>query len=266
MASAKGMKIADAGRDVSEVMEDGVITSGADRSANAQGGQPAVSMPRKFQTKDAMDDRMRQRMQLMDDKGMTPFGQVYYDDSVGRWLEKKEAATELANMDAWFGKNYNKASIAERQFAQQIYPEYYTEREKLMMEKAAMVVKLKAIQLRGPRNKEDLMLQYLVQSGKVQLPADWDKIGISTTEERLTDAQMTAQRANFARGLVRLPRFLTEREMQQNAATATTLGGNPANTAYVFGNQLGGVVPSQNRLFPNRTGPTLAREMINTLQ
>lgn len=265
MASAKGMKIANAGRDVSEVMEDGVITSGADRTANAQGGQPAVSMPRKFLSRDPMDDKMRQRLQLMDDKGMTPFGQVYYDDSVGRWLEKKEAATELANMDAWFGKNYNKASIAERQFAQQIYPEYYTEREKLMMEKAAMVVKLKAIQLRGPRNKEDLMLQYLVQSGKVQLPADWDKIGISTDAADLSGAQMTAQRANFARGLVRLPRFETEQQRSANATSAAALGGNPARVAHVFGQQLDRVTPDNNRLFPAGRD-TLAREMINTLQ
>lgn len=261
MASAKGMKIANAGRDVSEVMEDGVITAAPDNTPNAQGGQQAVAMPRKFLSRDPMDDKMRQRLQLMDKDGMTPFGQVYYDDSVGRWLEKKEAATELANMDAWFGQNYNKSSIAERQFAQQIYPEYYTEREKLMMEKAAMVVKLKAIQLRGPRNKEDLMLQYLVQSGKVQLPADWDRIGTST----LTAPDMTVQRANFARGLVRLPRFETNVERQVNARSAQTLGGNVRQTNNTFGQRLDLVTPADNRLFPAGQ-PTLAREMINTLQ
>lgn len=256
MASAKGMKIANAGRDVSEVMEDGVITAAPDNTPNAQGGQQAVAMPRKFLSRDPMDDRMRQRMQLMDKDGMTPFGQVYYDDSVGRWLEKKEAATELANMDAWFGENYNKSSIAERQFAQQIYPEYYTEREKLMMERAAMVVKLKAIQLRGPRNKEDLMLQYLVQSGKVQLPQDWDRIGISTL--KAPDATVQAQ--NFARGLVRLPRFETADQRVAFARSAKDLGGNTSLAARdAFGPDTN-IANSQNKLFPAIPGGTTLAE------
>lgn len=263
MASAKGMKIANAGRDVSEVMEDGVITAAPDNTPNAQGGQQAVAMPRKFLSRDPMDDKMRQRLQLMDKDGMTPFGQVYYDDSVGRWLEKKEAATELANMDAWFGQNYNKSSIAERQFAQQIYPEYYTEREKLMMERAAMVVKLKAIQLRGPRNKEDLMLQYLVQSGKVQLPKDWDRIGIST----LVAPDATVQEQNFARGLVRLPRFETLGQRVSNATTAKDLGGNTSFAQHVFGKGSDSIPTTQNRLFPaSRGGATLATATLNGLQ
>lgn len=265
--SKSGLKIADEARDVSERMEDGVFTSGADTSTVAQGGMAAPSMPRKFEARDRYDDIMEQKMKLMDNEGMTPFGQVYYDDKVGRWLEKKQAAVETANLDAWFGKQYNKASLAERQFAQQIYPEYYAERERLMMERAQMVVKIKSILLRGPRTPEDLHIQYLLNTGRIQLPPDWDRIGASSLTAEVPD--QAAQQARFTRQLVRLPRFLvpSQREANANSGTGRAVGGNPtlANQQR-FGQWEAGVEASKNQPFSTGPAGTLPSSTIGALK
>ena len=200
-APAEGMHLAREAQALTEKMRDNLVT-GDVQLRGTQGGAVPAQLPRKITAFDRMDDEMNTKMQLMDDQGMTPFGQVYYDDKVGRWLERKAAAVETANLDAWFNQEFNKPNLADRQFAQQIYPEFYRERERLMMERAQEVLKLKMIQLRGPQSKEDMYKLWLLNTGRVELPADWDRIG---SDGGQTTAAKRA--ANFRSGLVRLPLF-----------------------------------------------------------
>ena len=69
------------------------------------------------------------------------------------------------------------------------------------------------IQLRGPRTKEELQKLWLLSSGRVTLPENWDRIGENW------DAQ-PADQARFMQGLVRLPKFLTPNERKENVKTA----------------------------------------------
>jgi hypothetical protein len=201
-APNEGMHLAREAQSFTEKMRDNLVTGDVQRQGT-QGGAIPAQLPRKVVAFDRMDDEMNTKMQMMDDKGMTPFGQVYYDDKVGRWLERKAAAVETANLDAWFNKEFNKPNLADRQFAQQIYPEFYREREKLMMERAQEVLKLKMIQLRGPQSKEDMYKLWMLNTGRVELPDDWDRIGSDGGQVGNTDAQQR----NFRSGLVRLPLF-----------------------------------------------------------
>ena len=141
MSASEGMKLANEGQRLTEKMARGVITAPAS-TQGVQGGAQAVQFERNFTARDPMDDEMNTKMQLMDKEGMTPFGQVYYDDKVGKWLERKEAMNEVANFDAYFNREFNKNDLASRQFAQQIYPEFYSSREREMMVRAEEVVKL----------------------------------------------------------------------------------------------------------------------------
>lgn len=120
-AASEGGHLANEAQDMSEKFQQGVVT-GTANDTGTQGGAKAVQFQRKFGGADPMDNEMNQRMQLMDEDGMTPFGQVYYDDKVGKWLERKAQVEEVANLDAWFNSNFNKNNLADRQFAQQIYP------------------------------------------------------------------------------------------------------------------------------------------------
>jgi len=215
----EGMHLAREAQRLNENMRDNLVT-GANNNEGAQGGAGIVQLPRKLTAFDHMDDEMNTKMQLMDKTGMTPFGQVYYDDKVGKWLERKAAAVETANLDAWFNREFNKPDLAARQFAQQINPDFYRERERLMMERAQEVLKLKMIQLYGPQSKEDMFRLFLLDTGRVKLPKDWDRIGSDGGQA----GDVAAQAVNFKSGLVRLPLFDT---VASRTKAGTTLFGNP---------------------------------------
>ena len=237
----EGMHIAKEAQELTERMAPGVITAPVDANTQGiQGGAVASQFPKKFDARDRMDDEMNMKMQLMDDKGMTPFGQVYYDDKVGKWLERKSAVAESANFDAWFGKNFHKNDLASRQWAQQVNPNFYSEREKEMADRAQMVLKIKGIQMRGPQSKEDLYIQYMIDSGRVKLPADWDRLGINlnTPGDRAYDEIAAQQKERYAFGLIRMPLFLSSTQRQTRAVTNKALGAWGDSTtarAYPFG-------------------------------
>lgn len=216
------MHLAREAQGFTEKMGRGVVTSGAPTDG-VQGGAQAVGFERKFLARDRMDDEMNTKMQLMDNTGMTPFGQVYYDEKVGRWLERKAAVSEAANFDAFFGEQFNKNDLASRAWAQKINPDWYAAREREMAERAEMVLKLKGIQLRGPQNKEELTMQWLIESGRVKLPRDWDVIGPGYTQTNI--APLAGQnRERFAQGLIRLPLFLTQGQRTVRATTNNSVG------------------------------------------
>lgn len=257
-AVREGSMLANEGQRLTSKMRDGIVTGVSDEQG-AQGGAKAVQLPRRFDARDSYDDMMNQRMQLMDKDGMTPFGQVYYDDKVGRWLQKKADAVEAANMDAWFNKEFNKNNLADRQFAQQINPKFYEERERLLRERTEEVLNLKMIQLRGPRTKEDLYKLWLINTGRVQLPADWDRIGADPSGGEGINDDM---RANFREGLIRLPKFWTQNQRRSNARElgARGLWGNEAAARNQFRM---GVANAKNAPLSQAPG-TLAESFLNS--
>lgn len=269
-APAQGMRMAKEAQVFTERMRDGVYTSAPDTSTTPQGGAAAVSFARKFDAKDKMDDEMNLKMQLMDEDGMTPFGQVYYDDKVGRWLERKEAAAEAANFDSYFGSNFNKNDLASRQWAQQIHPEWYAAREREMAERAEMVLKLKGIQLRGPQSADDLRMMYLIESGRVQLPADWDQIGPGVKSQAAFDEKKSANDQNYVAGLIRFPLFLTQTQRRGRAAENATAGAwgsrNAAKDKFPAGEPPGVFGRQNNPLASAQNGATLGGNFLKLLE
>lgn len=214
-ATRQGSALVNEARHLTDTFQDAPVTAPTD-DRPSQGGATAVQFPRSFSAKSPYDDEMNMKMQLMDENGMTPFGQVYYDDKVGRWLERKQQAAEEANFDSWFGSNFNSNDLPTRQHGQKLYPGYYSSREDEMTKKAQAALKLKMIQLRGPQTKEDLYMLWAIQTGRAQLPADWDRIGPSHEYDPSKDSEL------FKQGLVRIPKFRSQAERtagaQQNAA------------------------------------------------
>ena len=225
---------------------------------------------RRFNARDSYDDEMNTKMQLMDDKGMTPFGQVYYDDKVGKWLERKAAVGEAANFDAYFNVNFNKNDLASRQWAQQIHPEFYKAREDEMNERAEIVLRLKKIQLRGPQDKQDLYMLWLIETGRVELPSNWDQIGPGFSDQHVSDAQTRVNEKQYRKGLIRMPLFRTESQRTTNAIgnAANRLWGNKENAVNTFPEgEPPAVFPKQNRpLAKLSDGSTLGSNFTNFLR
>lgn len=214
--SYKGESITNMTQKVAETLQPGVYTAPTS-NAGAQGGANAFAFQRAFDARSPMDDTMRLRMGMSDGQGNTPFGQLTVGDKELRWLKKKADITEIANFDQWFGKNFNTADLAGRSFAQSVYPEYYAEREKFMRERTEMALKVKLIQLRGPKSQEDLQLWYLINTGRVALPDDWDRIGPSLAPGAGLNQAQQAQ--NLARRMVRPPKFVGDNRRYANAST-----------------------------------------------
>ena len=246
-AAREGMNLARQGQQISEKMAQGIYTGPAPAD-DVQGGAAAVQFPRKFTARSRYDDEMNTKMQLMDKDGMTPFGQVYYDEKVGRWLQDKEAAAEAADFDAYFGANFVKNDLASRQWAQGLHPEWFDAREEEMDERAEWVMKIKKIQLRGPQNEEDLKILYLIENGKVELPPGWDQIGPGFASKTVGRAERERNEEEFRKGLIRMPLFLTESQRQKRAGDNRAYGawGNPETKAAFYDGQPPGVDNKQN--------------------
>jgi len=240
------MKIVKGAQALTEKMQDGVVTAPAPEGG-VQGGARAVQFQKKFDARSPEDDTMNMKLQMMDQNGMTPFGQVYYDDKAARWVERKAAVAEAVNFDSYFNVNFNKNDLASRQWAQQINPEFYRSREREMAEKAEVILKLKGIQLRGPQSNEDLYTQFLIETGRAKLPPDWDRLGpgYSGDEEHfLSDANIALQENRLRQGLIRMPVFLTQGQRASQASGNNAVGawGSSASARNPFGDQTGQAV------------------------
>jgi len=220
-APREGMHLAKEAQKATEVMQDGVYT-GVQQTEGIQGGAGAGQFQRKFLARDPRDDYMNTKFQMMDSEGKTPFGYTFFDKEDARWLERKAAVAEAANFDAYFNKEFNKNDLASRQFAQRINPDFYTSREQEMKKRTEVVLKLKGIQLRGPQSKEDLYMLWLIESGRVKLPADWDRIApkFDGSEE---DLKRWKERT-YPEGLIRFPLFLSNKQRESRASANNTYG------------------------------------------
>jgi hypothetical protein len=223
MSGKKGSKIVSFTKDVSEQAEAGLYT-------HAQVAEPGVaqamstgSFPRKgFEARDPRDELIAEKIQFTNAQGMTPFGQVTATDEDFKWLQKKRETEAYANLDKWIGKNFHKADLPTRKWLQETFPDYYESRERIMVERAKLALRIKLLKLRGAKNEEDLLMQWGLQTGRIKLDEDWDVIGpYKETGVAVDDAE---QNARYKNGLFSFRRYVSETERQDNAALAPGAG------------------------------------------
>ncbi len=242
-AVRQGAHLLNEAQNLNEKLEDGVYTAPA-HTDPTQGGAGGVQFARKFSAREKKDDIMSLRQQLSDGKGHTPFGSMQFDDSDAEWILRKQDAVEAANYDSWFNVNFNKNDLADRQLAQQLDPQFYAAREREIMARAKEAVNIRLMQLRGPQSKEDMYKLYLIDSGKVKLPADWDRIGPVITSTKNVPAAVDQEQ--FRRGLIRLPRLTNYIQRQQNVTDNVNAGawGSARSAKNIF--SFGRNIPDEN--------------------
>ncbi len=191
----------------SNKMEAGIKTSD---SVAPVGGRPVTQAPtysRRFNDGVTAADEARQlKQKLITDAstGATPFGVATFDEKDARALLAKEAQVKEADFDGWFGANFQVSDLPTRQLAAKLNPDYYNSREKQMVERAKMALRIHLIQFRGPRDEEDLRILYGLATGDIVLGANWDKIGaddMSVSDGRtMLREQLTLPARIFQRG------------------------------------------------------------------
>ncbi len=262
--STKGSKIVSFTKGVSEEAEAGLYTHAQAAEPGVPQGLSTGSFPRKgFEARDSRDELVAEKKQFMDANGMSPFGQVVATDADFKWLQKKRETEAYANLDKWIGTNFHKADLPTRKWLQETFPDYYESRERIMVERAKLALRIKLLKLRGAKNEQDLLLQWGLQTGRIKLDNDWDVVG----PYKDTGAVIPDQNPRYKNGLFSFKRYVSEDERIANAGLAAGEGigqrglqgsANPFEVPGAAGQTEAGFQPFGSS-FPGAAVPTAGR-------
>lgn len=196
--STSGMNLARATRRFTEQAQGGVPTHGEpEQQASDAPAWQTSSAPRGDlgSSETDQDERFRDIRELTGGTGTSQYGQVVADaGQIAAYLERKRQKQDLANFDAWIGKNFHKNDPMARKWLQETYPEYYEAREKLAVERAKFALRVFLLKLRGPKNEKDLILLWGLQTGRVRLDDGWDRIGYTFPKTETAKQQVRQDR------------------------------------------------------------------------
>lgn len=221
--AARGARLINQAQRATEAAQGGIVTHGVEKAKD--GVQTTASYPRYGlgSADPRHDERLAEKMQMVaagGGTGQTPLGMVTATDQDFEVLRRKRDTEAFANFDAWVGKNFHTNDLATRKFLQEIWPEYYEARERAMVERAKFALRVNLLNLRGARNEEDLALEWALNTGRVKLDKDWDRIGASVPGGGY-DAVQKDQQQRFRNGLFSVRRYLSEKDREENAAVDT---------------------------------------------
>jgi hypothetical protein len=91
-----------------------------------------------------------------------------------------------------------------------------------MVERAKMALRIKLLKLRGPKTEEDLITIWGLQTGRIKLDKDWDRVGAyeMTPDEHDKEGEVSS-RQRFANGLFNFRRYLSSAERLKNGEDAS---------------------------------------------
>jgi len=184
--------------------------------------------------KSEKDVLMTEKLQLQKESeqagtpGITPFGKLIAEKEDFQWLANLREEEAAADFQQWFATNFDHMSPEEKQYAREILPEFYAQRVALLKKDIALASKVAELKLLGIQDKNDLMLQYALESGVL----DTNRIKNILNPEEARQAQVKSFRnTHFRRGLLnprRLPRGdwgTNSRKTNAESAISTKLTG-----------------------------------------
>ena len=179
--SAKGAKVE---RVINKAQKQGEIGAQTHKqqASTEKDVAPMSNLPRHFKTADSgWDNAVELKRQLVERAGAdganTEFGQIQFTERDARALLDKKKAGEAAAFDGWFGERFNKNDLPTRILGEQLNPEYYEAREKALVDKTELALRIELMKLYGPRSEEDLMIIFGLDSGYLKLDDGWNVIG-----------------------------------------------------------------------------------------
>lgn len=154
--------------------------------------------------KDERDEVMAAKLQLQDpgQVGYTPFGKLEAKDSDFEWYQRKVAAAEAANFQAWFAKNFDLMSPAQKKRAKELYPEFYAQRKKLLKQQAKNLLTFAKLKLEGPETFDELYKQYLAETGRLDLGPLQNLLNPEQADSLRSNESKQRQQLKFQRGLL----------------------------------------------------------------
>lgn len=101
---------------------------------------------------------------------------VPFEKEDAEYLLRQRAQVENADYDRWVMQKYDLSDPAQNFLMQQIAPDQFQRRLDLIDYQQALVSKYARIRLLGPKSQDDLRFEWLVETGRIQLPKGpiWD--------------------------------------------------------------------------------------------
>ena len=207
---------------------------------------PIVPVP-----KDPYDDVANVKSVFGDNEQVGGNWMVPFEQADAQYLLRKRDAQEKAQFDAWVMQKYDITDPAQNMMLQNIAPELFQRREEVIDSQQALVSAYAKTRLRGAKSLSDLELEWLVETGRLQLPAGpiwaphmWREMQSTFTGFKGEDADAEFNAARYRYGLFSPIRWLT----RENAGWKP----NKNNPADIFGD------PTQKYLNPNVPYPLKA--------
>lgn len=111
------------------------------------------------------------------------------------YLQQKAAAEDYATYQTWGAERYDLGDPATRDWYSKVCPSYFEQREQLIDDQIDTMANYAKIRLRGARSEDELKLEYMIETGRVDLPKGpvWDPLqgllneaGVKDTDDKTT--------------------------------------------------------------------------------
>lgn len=120
--------------------------------------------------KDSYDDSWNIKSQMTSAGMISSSRPLPIEEADIDYLMRKRDAEEYAGFVDWIGHKYPMNDPANREMMKQIIPSYFSERKALLQESIALQAKYANLRLVGPESENDLMFEYMVETGRVKIP------------------------------------------------------------------------------------------------
>ncbi len=221
--ASKGKKLQQSHRAATERLESGYYPIAAPEDKPRSGHTTTVFPVKTPNARSPHDEITRAKMQILQAgpqfgaQGVSQFGTVQASDADFETFRRAAQAEETANYTQWKLKNFYKNDVVSRAWFQEADPGIFESMEKEMVERAKMALRINLLLLRGPRNEQDLILQYGLESGQVQLDRDWNVIGPSGAMKANGGVDIATEQKRFAEGLFKMSAFRSYDQERNNA-------------------------------------------------
>lgn len=125
---------------------------------------------------DAYDTTAQLKSLAGDRKGFGENWVVPFTEQDAEYLIRQRNQAENADFDRWVMEKFDLGDPAQLFLFQQIAPEQFQRRKDLIDYEQNLVSKYAKMRLYGPKNIDDLKFEWLVETGRIELPAGpiWD--------------------------------------------------------------------------------------------
>lgn len=198
--------------------------------ARAANEFPIVPVP-----KDPYDDIANVKYAFGDSNDANENWVVPFEQADAEYLMRKRDAQEKAQFDAWIMQKYDITDPAQNLMLQNIAPELFQRREEVIDSQQALVTAYAKTRLRGAKSLADLELEWLIETGRLDLPkgpiwspSKWREEQVAASAAP-SDAAFQAHRYRY--GLFSPLRWLTKKDAgwTPNTANKADIRGDPAS-------------------------------------